>query len=221
MVPIFDLDDTLYPERTFVESGFLAVALMFEQRHGWSAQESLAHMQATLKQEGRGAVFNRWLQSKHAFSTLRVRQCVDIYRHHRPTIELAPMAREVLGNFSARPYLVTDGHKIVQKNKVDALGLKPMLQKVYITHQYGIRYEKPSIYCFDLIRKRENCAWNDMFYVGDNPAKDFVNLNLIGVHTIRITTGEHAQAVAQPGFDAKYSISALDELEALVKEIFS
>jgi putative hydrolase of the HAD superfamily len=58
-----------------------------------------------------------------------------------------------------------------------------------------------------------------MFYVGDNPAKDFVNLNHLGVHTIRVTTGEHAAVVAKAGYDAKHTISSLNELKIILKEI--
>lgn len=86
------------------------------------------------------------------------------------------------------------------------------MSKVYITHQYGLRYSKPAIYCFELIRAREGCEWNDLVYVGDNPAKDFVNLTPLGVHTIRVLTGEHNKAVARPGYEASYVIDNLDEL---------
>ena len=54
-----------------------------------------------------------------------------------------------------------------------------------------------------------------MVYVGDNPAKDFINLNKLGMPTVRVLTGVHASAAAQPGFDAKYTISKLTELHSL------
>jgi putative hydrolase of the HAD superfamily len=220
MIPIFDLDDTLYPERTYVESGFFAVALMLEQRFGWPVKESYAHMLNTLAAEGRGKVFNRLLAAKDALSYSQVRACIHTYRHHKPIIQLNPIACNVLGNLNVRPYLVTDGHKVVQQKKVEALGLEAQFKKIYITHRYGIKNSKPSIHCFELIKKREKCEWSDMFYVADNPAKDFVNLNPLGVHTIRVATGDHSKAIAQPGFDAMYKINTLDHLENVLKEIF-
>ena len=219
MIPIFDLDDTLYPECLYVESGFLAVALELEKKFGWSVKDSIKHMRGTLTCEGRGFIFDRLLASKGLLNSSRVKECVNTYRRHKPTIKLAPMVRDVLSNLSVRPYLVTDGHKLVQQNKVDALGLKPLFQKIYITHRYGICHAKPSTYCFSLIRERESCEWRDMFYVGDNPAKDFVNLNLLGVHTIRIITGEHSEVVAQPSFDARHKISSLNELDNIIRKI--
>jgi putative hydrolase of the HAD superfamily len=220
MIPIFDLDDTLYPERTYVESGFFAVALMMEQRFGWPAKESYAHMLNTLATEGRGEVFNRLLSAKDALNYSRVRECIHTYRHHKPTIELNPITCNVLSNLNVRPYLVTDGHKVVQQKKVEALGLEAKFKKIYITHRYAIKNAKPSTHCFELIKKREKCEWSDMFYVADNPAKDFVNLRPLGVHTIRVATGEYSKDIAQPGFDALYKINTLDELKNVLNEIF-
>jgi putative hydrolase of the HAD superfamily len=220
MIPIFDLDDTLYTERTYVESGFFAVALMLEQRFGWPAKESYAYMLNTLADEGRGEVFNRLLVAKNALNYSLVRDCVHTYRHHKPIIQLNPVACNVLGKMKVRPYLVTDGHKVVQQKKVEALGLEDKFKKIYITHRYGVKNAKPSTHCFELIKKREKCEWSDMFYVGDNPAKDFVNLNTLGVHTIRVATGEHSKAIAKPGFDAKYKIKTLDQLKNVLKQIY-
>lgn len=220
MIPIFDLDDTLYPEFSFVESGFKAVAIDLEQIFGWSVEESLKYMMETLSEFGRGSVFNQFLKSRGALNQKLVKHCIKTYRHHQPNIKLAPEAHRILDSLTTRRYLVTDGHKVVQSNKIKALDLQSRFSRIYITHRYGIRHEKPSIHCFDLIRKRERCAWNEMFYVGDNPEKDFVNLNPLGVHTIRVMTGEHSTVVAKEGFDAKYQIASLDQLDKILLKIF-
>jgi len=219
MVPIFDLDDTLYSERSFVESGFEAVASRLANDHRWPLEESMNYMLSTLELEGRGKVFNRLLQKHNCETAKNVRQCVDTYRKHVPNIRLNRDADFILKFFSNKSYLVTDGHKLVQSRKVNALGLESRLKKIFITHRYGLQHAKPSVHCFDLIRKHEKCAWQDMFYVGDNPAKDFVNLNPLGVKTIRILTGEHANVDAKKGFEAKYIIHSLNELPNLLKEI--
>jgi putative hydrolase of the HAD superfamily len=220
MIPIFDLDDTLYTERRYVESGFLAVAQMLEQRFGWPAKESYVYMIYTLEAKGRGDVFNRVLAAKDALNSTLVLECVHTYRHHKPVIQLNPITCKVLDDLSVRPYLVTDGHKVVQQRKVEALGLESLFKKIYITHRYGIRNAKPSTHCFELIKKREKCEWNDMFYVADNPAKDFVNLNPLGVHTIRVAVGEHSKVIARPGYDAMYKINTLGQLKNVLRKIF-
>lgn len=212
MILIFDLDDTLYPERSYVQSGFSAVADYLQAERGWDAAESLSIMTLALQREGRGAVFDRLLAHHGEHRRSAVLACVKAYRHHEPRIQLADAARRLLDRLAPPLYLVTDGHKLVQHNKVMALGIEPLFAKVYITHRYGVRHAKPSIHCFERIRARERCAWSDLVYVGDNPAKDFVNLTPLGVRTVRVLTGEHREAVAKPGYDATQVIDTLDQL---------
>jgi putative hydrolase of the HAD superfamily len=221
MVPIFDLDDTLYPETTYVESGFLAVARKLHEDHGWPIINSMNQMIYFLSTGGRGKVFNQLLEMHKCDTKKNVRLCLATYRQHNPSLRLNNDADRILKFFKNRAYLVTDGHKLVQLYKIRALGLEARFQKIFITHRYGVKHAKPSIHCFDLIRKIEKCSWKDMFYVGDNPSKDFVNLNPLGVHTIRILTGEYSHVIAKLGYDAKYSINSLDELPSLLKEIMS
>jgi putative hydrolase of the HAD superfamily len=216
MVLIFDLDDTLYPEITYVQSGFSAVAEAMQRRYGWAAVETLAYMTEILRTRGRGAVFDALLSSRGALTKNAVRACVKTYRHHSPRIELAPEAEAFLRNWPNQPYLVTDGHKVVQAKKVEALGITPRFKRMYITHRFGVKHAKPSPYCFNLIRRAEHCEWSDLVYVGDNPAKDFVSLNALGSTTIRVLTGEHVNSAAMPGHDACYSINSLNELEPLL-----
>jgi putative hydrolase of the HAD superfamily len=217
MIPIFDLDDTLYPENTFVESGFRAVADMLAINFGWDRQHSFDRMMVTLQHRGRGAVFDELLRSHDAYTVRQVQHCVQAYRQHQPEISLFAAAKAFLEeNRGRKMYLVTDGNKCVQANKVKSLQLGDYFKKIFITHRYGVLKAKPSVYCFDLIRNIEGCKWNEMAYIGDNPAKDFVNLNLKGVFTVRVLTGEHANVVAKPGFDANTCIEGLENLSSIL-----
>lgn len=214
MILIFDLDDTLYDESRFVDGGLKAVARHGEAHWGWDAVESLGRLRDILAREGRGQVFDRWLQGHDAWSRARVRDCVQAYRNHSPEIALFPAGRRMIDRYRAHwpLYLVTDGHKIVQRNKVDALSLWPDFQRVFITHRFGVAAAKPSIHCFERIKAETGCAWRDMVYVGDNPAKDFVNLTPLGVLTVRVLTGAHSEVRAAPDHDALISIPDLDAL---------
>ena len=115
-----------------------------------------------------------------------------------------------------RLYLVTDGNKYVQSNKVDALGIECYFTKSYITHRYGIRHAKPSTYCFEQIARSELCGMDKLIYVGDNPAKDFVGLNRLGATTVRVLTGEHASVHSHPDYDSKITIQTLGDLHEKV-----
>lgn len=217
MVLIFDLDDTLYDERTYVESGFRAVARWGKSQFGWDPDVSYATMISALDAEGRGAVFNRWLEGHGVRTKSAIRDCVRIYRHHTPDISVPKAILHLLSTLHPQPlYLVTDGHKIVQAKKIAALGIAPSFRHCYITHRYGVASAKPSLRCFELIKARERCAWSDMVYIGDNPAKDFVSLNGVGAHTIRVKTGMHKDAVAKPGHEAQHVIADLHQLPSII-----
>lgn len=210
---IFDLDDTLYDERTFVISGFLTVARYLEEKYGLNAVSSFSFMEKSLDTKGRGHIFDEVLRRVDLYSKTEVKKCISVYRHHNPVLSLFPEAKIFLENNLNNLYLVTDGHKIVQYNKIKSLGIEDKFNKIYLTHRYGIIHAKPSIHCFEKIREIEKCSWSQMIYVGDNPLKDFVNLNPLGVQTIRVKTGQYKDLHVDPLFDAKHTIKDLSYLE--------
>jgi len=213
MIVIFDLDDTLYPERSFVESGFRSVAAMLGEEFDWGKEASLSEMLAILDDVGRGMVFDFFLKRKGRYSVGMVKKCVKCYRGHSPDITLYPEANVILDQGrGSRLYLVTDGNKCVQANKVKALNLGHLFHRIFITHRFGIRYAKPSTYCFELIKNLEKCKWSNMVYIGDNPHKDFVGLNKLGVTTIRVRTGHYRNDSVAPAYDAQTSIASLLDL---------
>ena len=216
MILIFDLDDTLYDESTYVRSGFRAVAKFGEQRFGWNEDESYSHMKKLLLENGRGFIFDDWLKSHSRHSKSLVEACLRIYRHHEPTIKIRKETRILLESFQAKYplYIVTDGHKVVQKKKVDALNIDYLFKRVYITHRFGIHNAKPSLHCFNLIKSAERVEWEEMVYVGDNPTKDFINLNRAGAKTIRVLTGTYSDMHALPNYDAQISIPNLQTLNS-------
>ena len=221
LILIFDLDDTLYAERTYVEGGFRAVAEMGAEAFGWDADRSLRFMIDEERRSGRGAVFDRWLDSGGRLSKANVKRAVSRYRAHSPALALTPDARALLPELSTRYplYLITDGNKQVQHRKVQALGIERYFRKVYLTHRHGVASAKPSLHCFGLIHQRERCEWREMVYVGDNPAKDFVALNAKGGQTVRVLTGAHRDVEARPGHDAQHRIARLGELADLLPEL--
>jgi putative hydrolase of the HAD superfamily len=212
MILIFDLDDTLYEESSYVRSGLRAVARYGQEQYGLDAQESFESMYTLLLQKGRGRVFDDWLLSVERYSKKAVKECLRVYRQHDPVIKLPDESREILEYYQSRYplYLVTDGHKNVQQKKIEALNIGSFFKRVLITHRFGIKNAKPSLYCFELIRRAEKTDWNDIVYVGDNPAKDFVNLNEVGAKTVRVLTGAHADIQAKTGHDAQFSITELN-----------
>lgn len=223
-VIVFDLDDTLYDEMTFVRSGFKAVAAYLEEQKGIPAGQSYAEMIESLERDGRGKVFDAVLQNHGCFSKRLVGRCVAVYRAHKPDIKLLPdadYALEKLGGLYPL-YIVTDGNKHVQWNKLKALGLAdhPSIRRCFITRRFGIRREKPSPYCFGLICRAERVEPRDVFYVGDNPNKDFVGIKPLGYRTVRIRRGSYAGLRKSDEFEAEHEIDDLIEFVNIIRRIY-
>lgn len=219
VVLIFDLDDTLYPEQSFVEGGFRAVAEHAKVTWGWDDIGAFRDLSEIILRDGRGAVFDTWLRAHNSYSRSRVAECIRIYRYHDPSIELYPEAESFLRQLNPKTplYLVTDGNKLVQQRKIEALVLGNKFRKLFITHRFGLSAAKPSTLCFEKIRAIEACQWDSMVYVGDNPAKDFVNLKKLGVFTVRVLTGNHSASIAKSGFDADATIPSLEWLPDIIR----
>lgn len=214
MILIFDLDDTLYDESTFVRSGLKAVAKYLEQTSGLSSKQSYDKMMDLLQKKGRGRVFDDFLRASRLFSRRLVLECLSVYRHHQPAIQLYPGVRSFLKKRrkNSHLYLITDGNPIVQANKIKTLNIRPLFEKIYLTHRYGMTSAKPATHCFELIRGIEGCEFSDLCYVADDPGKDFVNINKLGIQTVRVLTGRHASTRAKPGYEADIRIASVLDL---------
>lgn len=212
MVIVFDLDDTLYNEVTYVQSGFRAVADFLYKTYAISVKDSYVVMVEHLKQ-GRGRIFDDTLQSFGVFSKKAVVQCITIYRSHIPDIMLYEDSIQCLRRLKGLPvYIVTDGNKLVQKSKLVSLGLYHTVNFCFITHRYGVKNAKPSPHCFLRICGREKVEPKQVVYIGDNPHKDFVSIKALGFKTIRIMRGHFKDVVKPAEFEADYQIQSLDEL---------
>ncbi|CAM4392750.1 HAD family hydrolase [Saccharibacillus endophyticus] len=216
---IFDLDDTLYDELQFVKSGFRSVAAYLSEMYNVNSEEAYAFMLHVLEKEGRGAVFNKLLKEYRIFSSKNVRKCISIYRLHSPDIHLSKEAEEVLEKLkNDSVYIVTDGNKVVQANKIRALDLDRKVKKSYITYRYGRIHSKPSPYCFLKIAEAEQVPYSQMVYVGDNPNKDFVGIKPLGIRTIQIRQGAFYDLPFFDTHQAEVSIEKLTEIFEVIRQ---
>lgn len=220
MIVALDLDDTLYPEETFVRSGFRAVARALSESWDVDPDEAFEVMWRSLERHGRGNQFDDVVEHFRLRGRQSVAELVKVYRRHSPEISLPEQSRAALERLRPRPlYLVTDGHKIVQQNKIDALGLSPFFLHTYVTHRYGIAHRKPSVRVFELMMRRERCSPEDVVYVGDDPRKDFRGIRPLGIHTIRVATGHQATVVVAPDEDAELTVAGMTEVPDAVSAL--
>ena len=213
MILVFDLDDTLYDEMSYVRESFKLVAEFLSSKYNLPQNKVYNELLSYLETEGRGKVFNNWLLKYNIYSKQEVKRCVSIYRNTYPKIEISKEAKICLERFENWPkYLVTDGNKIVQSTKIAALNISRYFKKTIITHNYGKKNAKPSTYVFHKILSWEKKLTKDLVYIGDNPYKDFINLKKEGFHTIRVRTGHYKNINLSEEFEAEKSVSNLSKI---------
>ncbi len=222
MILVFDLDDTLYKEITYVKSAFKAVAKYLGVKFGLDIEDVEENLLEVLDNKGRGQVFNEVLTKYGIYSRAEVNRCLSVYRKTKPEIKLNEDAVRCLKKFEKLPkYLVTDGNKVVQSKKIKALGLDQYFKKAIPSHNFGVIHSKPSTYIFHKIIEWENEKPENLVYVGDNPHKDFINLKKEGFNTVRVKTGMFKDVRLREDYEAHYEIDSLDELDSrLLAKIF-
>lgn len=217
---IFDLDDTLYPERAYAFSGFAAVAEAFADRLG-DVREATAKMRELFDTEHRRRVFDRFLDERGMFEDRDlVRRLIETYRAHSPAITLYPDADEALTRFSRthKIGLLTDGPAMQQRAKIDALKLRPRFDAIILTDELGPGFGKPHPKSFEMIAERLGVEPGRCVYVADNAAKDFVAPNALGWVTVRIHRAEgiYRDVPAAGGGASQLGIDRLDQLAAVL-----
>jgi putative hydrolase of the HAD superfamily len=221
---VFDLDDTLYPERQFAVSGFRACERWLESEYGATGiVEDMARM---LDNGYMRALFEIVLKEKVPDATdATIQAFIDVYRLHEPEIDLYDDARRVLRYLEGvgRPLgLITDGQHEVQSSKVRALDLERRFAHIVYTHALGGReFSKPNPRAFEVMEGAIGEPGDRFVYVGDNPAKDFVAPNHRGWISVQIWRESriHARAAPAEGGAAQHTVHALDDLPDLLKTL--
>lgn len=196
-VIVFDLDDTLYAEIHFLESAFKEIAAYVESRCG--AGQVWTVMMDYYRQ---GENVFRKLQEVYDPS-LEIPVLTAMYRNHFPHIGLADGAKEALAFFRERNYqlgILTDGRSVTQRNKLKALQLFDYIPEhlIVISEEFGSEKPCPANYLHFQYRYPDAA----FYYVGDNPAKDFVAANRLGWKTICLLDqgrNIHRQDFSLPG----------------------
>lgn len=219
MILIFDLDNTLYNRAHFVNNGLDNVASLISSKSKKYNKEKIFNiLKKTYNNNLISNTFNFFLR-KNSIKNISIKKCIKAYRFGKNNIRLYSCAFNILNHFKSKCYLITDGNKLVQKYKIKILKIDKYFKKIFITNSYGIKYQKPSLHCFNIIKKIENCKYNEMIYVGDNPNKDFINCNKSGILTIRLMRGEFKSLVRPYPYDAKYKIKNLKEIKKVIKKL--
>lgn len=184
---IFDLDDTLYPEREYVRSGFHAVAQVLSQTS--RAEEKLWK----LFEEGTSAI-DDLLKQERIYSDELKQICIETYRKHTPCIALYPGVKqglENLKNSGKQVGLITDGRPEGQREKIRSLQIERLFDTIIVTDELGgSQFRKPNVTAFRKVHEQWKIPYDDMVYVGDNVSKDFIAPKELGMNCVWVRNKE-------------------------------
>ena len=198
---LFDLDDTLYPERAFVLSGFKAVASWAEMHLGVPQAQGLAELIELFGARDRGHTFDTWLESHGKLHKDTVACLVEIYREHTPDIvpypEALALLEELRSNYKLG--LISDGYLAVQRRKLAALRVANYFDTVVFSDEWGREAWKPALRPFEEALGRLDVVFPARtLYIGDNPRKDFYGARRLGMKTIRVRHTEGIYTCEEP-----------------------
>jgi putative hydrolase of the HAD superfamily len=215
---IFDLDDTLYPERDYVLSGFRAVCRWAERHLGIPSESGFDELSRLFHAGVRGDTFNRWLMGHNLPVEPWVPRLVEVYRGHEPTLEPFPGVRALLHGMHRRYRLglVSDGYLKVQRLKLEALKLAHHFDAIIFSDEYGPDAWKPSTRPFEIVLQKLATKPSRAVYVADNPKKDFLGARKAGMFTVRVRVKDGLYSGLEPELEAyapHLEIPGLDQLE--------
>jgi putative hydrolase of the HAD superfamily len=213
-VVVFDLDDTLYPEADYVESGVRFVCAQIISLYGIDCYEVI---QAQRLQDPK----LDWLSLACELTGLKPsvkESLLWMYRLHLPDIKLSESCSaslQVIKSAALAVAVLTDGRSVTQKLKLASLGLYDW--PAYVSEDYGSA--KPAPDRFQAIQK--DFPANQYVYVADNVKKDFLGCKPLGWRGIgmrgsdRNIYSQSTQGIPDAALP-DYWVNSLEELTELL-----
>ncbi len=220
---VFDMDDTLYPERDYIRSGYRAVADFLADNEK-QAGEIFAILWDIFSHDPREKVFDQVLTRLNITPDPQlITKLIGIYREHKPQISPLPGVVELLEKLRAGGYklgLISDGYLPGQQYKLEALGVKDYFNHVVFTESLGRENWKPAPLAYEMMARALAAAPAECLYIGDNLKKDFISPNALGWKTIcfRDEFQVHFHHKPEPAGEPQQYIYSLSELMPLLTE---
>ena len=218
---IFDLDDTLISEKEYIRSGFREVAINISKEYNLK-RDNVYELLLDIFEKDSKNVFNRLLDKLNiSYEIDDIKKLVDIYRGHKPEIKLYDDAKYILDTLYKKGIklgIITDGYKITQRNKLEALNIEDYFEYIVVTDELGREFWKPHSRPYEIMRDKLNLDYDEMVYVGDNVSKDFVTANKLGMNTIFINRigGVYSGIEMDDEYLANLEVFNLKELKNLI-----
>ncbi|MBO3736762.1 HAD family hydrolase [Actinoplanes flavus] len=202
---VIDLDDTLYPQSTYLYGASRAVG-----RAGAAAGLDQVRLSRAVRRQlvagsDRGGTIDRALAAYGIGPDLAadlIPTLVAAFTTYRPRrLPSYPGARDALAAISARYPVacLTDGNPAIQRAKLAATGLADAFATIVITDELGGRtLRKPHPEGLRQVAETLGVPPSDLVVIGDRPGKDMAVAAALGARSIRVRTGEYADAPDEP-----------------------
>jgi putative hydrolase of the HAD superfamily len=186
---VFDLDDTLYPYRAFVRSGFRAVACRLAAERRLPPAAVLRVLRRALANGQRGHELQE-LCARFELPESLVGSLAELIREHTPSLRLPRESVQVLRTLRRDWTLgvLTNGEPHIQRRKVAALGVGDLVDAVLFASECGDRNGKPAPSAFRAALDRLNVEAASAVFVGDDPRTDIEGAAAVGMKTIHVTS---------------------------------
>jgi len=189
---LFDLDDTLYEQRPWLDGAWHVVA---DRAASWAVDAAaLDRALRTVAALGsdRGGIIDTALRLLGR-DDVPVPPLVEAFRRYTPQhLDPYPGVDRLLERLAARVPLglVSDGYPAGQQAKLDALGLAPYFSTVVLSDQLGRAHRKPDPLAFQVALRDLDVEPARAVYIGDRPGKDVAGAVAAGLAAVRVRTGE-------------------------------
>ncbi|WP_433830320.1 HAD family hydrolase [Actinoplanes sp. CA-015351] len=218
---VVDLDDTLYPQASYLYGAARAVG-----RAGAAAGLDPVRLARAVRRQliagsDRGGTIDRALHG-YGLPPVEVATLVPVlvaaFTGYRPRrLPLFPGAAAALASIAASYPVacLTDGNPLIQRAKLAAVGLSDSFTAVVITDELGGRsFRKPHPEGLRSAAAALGFPPADLVMIGDRPGKDMAVAEALGAQSIRVRTGEYADAPDDPAATAV--VTDLPEAAALL-----
>lgn len=218
---VFDMDDTLYPEREYLLGGYRAVAEWGAEHFGIPLADGTMSLKRLIQAGVEKRLFNHWLAHYDLDTEERAVELVHVFREHAPTLKPFPQVPSLLAALSQKYLLglVSDGYLKTQQGKLAAIGLAPFFSAIVFSDSFGREAWKPSTIPFSAVLNELGVKASAAVYVGDNATKDFYGARQLGMCTVGIVrfgaVYEFAQAPT-PDHEPEHIIFSPNELSELL-----
>ncbi len=188
---LIGLDDTLFPESAYVDSGLRAAALALAARADLHPEDVLARLRYEQRGLGREGAFARacaWFGAGPA----PVGAMQEAYDTHAPALRLYPGAAEALERLRARYRLavVTASDPAVQRGKIESLRLAERVDEIVVCTAMTEGLAEAA--------QRLEVAPGECLVAGADPYQDGLAARDFGAPFCRVLTGRFADVEVGP-----------------------